>query len=89
MITEWFISIGMGIAEWAVGLFGTADPPAYLTSLTTWLGTIINGASGFGAWVPWPFALLVAGVSLTLWLAGFVIKGIRWLIGLIPTMGGG
>lgn len=89
MIPEWFMGLGVGIAEWFLSLFGTGEPPEFLSQLSTWLGGLISAASGFGAWVPWAFALTVATIVVSLWLLGFVVKGVRWLIGLIPTMGGG
>ena len=89
MITEWIMNLGIGIAEWFISLFGTEPPPEWISSITTWLGQLMGSVSGLGAWLPWGIAITVAGVVLALWLAGFVIKGLRWVLGLIPTMGGG
>lgn len=89
MITEWLIGLGVAVAEWFLSLFGTSDPPEWLVTLSDWLGALVGSASGLGVWIPWGLAFGVAGTVLALWLSGFLIKGVRWLIGLIPTMGGG
>lgn len=89
MIIEWFISIGTHISDWAVGLFGTADAPAYLTTIASFVNGLMTSAAGLGAWVPWAFVIVVAGINLALWGVGLGVKAVRWIIGLIPTMGGG
>lgn len=89
MITEWFISIGQAIADWFLGLLGTADAPDYITSVGTFIGGILSSAQGLGAWIPWALVIVVAGINLALWLTGFGVKALRWLVGLLPTMGGG
>ena len=89
MITEWIMSIGVSIAEWFISLFGTGEPPEWLSTITTWLGTLMASVVGLGAWVPWGLLITVSTGVFAVWLIGFLVKGVRWLIGLIPTMGGG
>lgn len=89
MITEWIINLGIALADWFVSLLGTDDPPEWLNTLATWLGGLVASASGLGVWIPWALGFGVSGIVLALWLSGFLIKGVRWLVGLIPTMGGG
>lgn len=89
MITSWFISMGTGIADWFIGLFGTADPPDFIVQATSFVGTLLQSAAGLGAWIPWAVVLTVAAINFALWATGFGVKALRWLVGLFPTMGGG
>lgn len=88
MITEWFLSLFQVVVDWFAGLFPTDDPPAFIGGVTGFLHTIVDGAAGLGAWVPWAYLGLVGGILLTLWLATVSVKGIRWLWGLTPFSGG-
>ena len=89
MITEWFVSLGTGTVGWFLSLFGTADPPAFITAVGTFIAGILESAAGLGAWIPWALVLTIAGVNLALWGIGLTVRVVRWLVGLIPTMGGG
>lgn len=90
MITLFFIHLGGAIADWFLSLF-PADfvVPDWFANFSDMVNPIFANAYGLGAWIPWPFVLIVVGFILTLWFTGLVIKFVRWLIGLIPTMGGG
>jgi hypothetical protein len=89
VIIEWFIGLGGTAADWVLGLFGTDAPPEWLATVATFVNSQLAAAAGLGAWIPWDFAILVAGAVLTLWGTGLAIKFFRWVLGLIPTMGGG
>ena len=89
MITQFFMGIGQSVADWFLGLFGTGEPPAWLSEVGGFVASLLASVSGLGAWVPWAFAITVAGVVSAVWLSGFLLKAVRWLVGLIPTMGGG
>jgi hypothetical protein len=89
MISDFFIGLWSGFMDWGLGLFGTSDPPAYLTTVTTFISGLLQSAQGLGVWVPWVLVLSIAGINIGLWLVFTVVKGARWVLGLIPTMGGG
>jgi hypothetical protein len=89
MITAWFLSVFTGLLDWVIGLFGTADPPAYLSTVSTFVVGLIDSVQGLGVWIPWAFMLVVAGINLTLWAVFLGVKALRWVIGILPTMGGG
>lgn len=89
MIIEWLYSLVPGLEDWFLGLFGPADIPDWLGNVSDFLASMINSAAGLGAWVPWAFVIGVSGTLLGVWLIGLLIRVVRWLIGLIPTMGGG
>lgn len=90
MITQWFLDMGVGMAGWFLDLFpADFEVPDWFLGFTAIVNQIFSNAVGLGAWVPWPLVLLVVGFIFTVWGAGLLIKFVRWLIGLIPTMGGG
>jgi hypothetical protein len=89
VITDWIIGLASGFVGWVMGFLGTADPPAFVSTVATFIGTLLTSVAGLGAWVPWPLVLAVAGANLGLWVVFALVKGIRWVVGLIPTMGGG
>lgn len=88
MITEFFLSIFAGVAEWFIGLFGTAAPPAWITDLTGFFTDLGARTAGLGAWIPWPVFGTVAMAVFGLWAGFWIVKGIRWFWGLTPFSGG-
>lgn len=90
MITDFFITVGTGFMGWILDMFpADFEVPDWLVGFATMVNEIFANAVGLGAWVPWPFVLLVVGSIVAVWVVGLVIKFARWLLGLIPTMGGG
>ena len=89
MIAEWFINLASSASTWFLGLFGTADPPAFIATVGTFVSGLLVKASGLGAWIPWRVVIGVAGVCLALFATGLGLKAVRWIIGIIPGMGGG
>lgn len=90
MIVSFFLDVALGLAGWVLDMFpADFEVPEWLTGFAVLVNEIFGNAVGMGAWVPWPFVLLVIGSVLTMWAIGFGIKFARWLIGLVPTMGGG
>ena len=88
MITEALLNLFGGIADWFLGLFGTAAPPAWITDTAAGILGFITAGAGLGVWIPWSTFGIVALVVLFVWTSGFWLKVFRWLLGLIPTMGG-
>lgn len=89
MIVSGFIGLFAGLQTWFVSLFGTDPPPAWMGTAGQFLGSLIQSARGLGPWVPWTLILTIAAFNLTLWAAFLAIKVARWVLGLVPTMGGG
>lgn len=90
MITEWFIQLGMGFAQWFVGLV-PADAiavPDVVADLDTQVNGFISGFGSLGAWVPWVVVLSCAGIAIAIWGALWLVKGIAWIWGQIPVIGG-
>lgn len=88
MITEWFLELMGGIAEWFMSLFGSQDPPAWMTGVGSFVGDLAGRASGLGAWFPFTLFGIVAGTCFALWLTFWIVKGVRWVWGLTPFSGG-
>jgi len=90
MIVDFFIDLWRNISAWMLSVF-PADfaLPDWFTGFVGTLNTFIANGANLGAWVPWAVIFTVVLACLGLWVGGFGIKAIRWLIGLIPTMGGG
>ena len=88
MIVEWFLDLMAGISDWFMGLFGTDEPPAWLSGIGGFIGQLVERASGLGAWFPFVLFGAVAGTCLALWLTFWIVKGIRWVWGLTPFSGG-
>ena len=89
MITEFFIGLWDTIAVWFLGFFSSDNLPAWFLQFGDLISNLLASSAGMGAWLDWAFAIAVVVTVLTLWVVGFAVKTVRWLLGLIPTMGGG
>ncbi len=89
MIVEFFIGLWDTIATAVLGLMPKDPAPDFLVNADGVLNTLLQSIQGMGAWVDIPFAITVVTAVLGAWLVGATVKIVRWLIGLIPTMGGG
>lgn len=89
MVIEWLYSLLDGMAQWFLQQF-PADPQviSFIRDAAGVIQGALTNAQGLGAWVDWAYLILVFGIVTGVWLIGILIKVIRWLIGLIPTMGG-
>lgn len=83
------MSLWAGFVEWVMSLFGEVELPEWFLGGVEFVTGIINAGAGLGVWVAWPILLSAVGLTFVLWSGGFVLKFARWLLGLIPTMGGG
>lgn len=90
MITLWFMTVGEHIANFFLGLFpADFEVPEWFIGAAGLMNELFANAVGLGAWVPWQALLLIITFVIGLWSVGLVIKVVRWLVGIIPTMGGG
>lgn len=88
MITEWFMSIGLSIAQWFLGLFGDDPAPDWLTGFSGFIADMFDRVSGLGAWFPFVIFGAAVAANFSLWIVLWSVKGIRWLWGLTPFSGG-
>ena len=89
MIIEWFLTVFSHIQVFFIESFGTSAPPVWMGTVGTFVGSLLTSARGLGAWVPWTLILSIAAFNLALWAVFLAIKIARWLLGLVPAMGGG
>lgn len=89
MIIEWLLDVALSVVEWVIGLFGQDAPPDWLGQIAGLLGTLFAAVAGLGVWVPWALVITVFGGLMLLWLTGFLIKGVRWLLSWVPVLWGG
>lgn len=88
MIPEWLMDIWVGFTEWVLTLFGEDAPPSWLLNVGPFMTDVLQKASGLGAWFPFQVFGAVASFIAALWLAFWLIKGVRWLYGFTPFAGG-
>lgn len=89
MITEFFITLSATIADWFMGLFPEWNVPPEVAGFDNTVNGFIDDFSGLGVWAPWPLLISIAGIAIIAFTIQLTVKAARWLIGLIPTMGGG
>lgn len=90
MISDFFIDAGAGLVGWFFSWFPTGwKLPDWVTSMMTYVAQFVNNAVNLGVWIPWAIIFTVTSAVLAFWLVGMAIRALRWLLGLIPTMGGG
>jgi hypothetical protein len=89
VITQWFIDLGQGFIGWALSLLPQGPPPAWIGDFRGRLGSLLAGIDGMGAWLDWSFALVVVLAVVGAWAVVLTVRAVRWLVGWIPTMGGG
>ena len=88
MITEFFLTLAGLLQEWFVGLFGTDDPPEWMSAPVEFFADLAVRVSGLGAWFPLPLLGIICAGLLAIWAGFWIVKGIRWLWGLTPLSGG-
>lgn len=88
MIVEWFASLGVTVATFVLSWFDGIEVPTWLDDFAGIIAQVIAGGAGMGAWIPWALLWSVLAAVFALWLIGFTVKGVRWLVGWLPTMGG-
>lgn len=88
MISEWFIGLINTVATWFLGLFPEWEAPAEIVNFDATLNGFTSSFSGLGVWVPWSLLVVCVGIAIAAYLVGITVRGARWVLGLVPTMGG-
>jgi hypothetical protein len=89
VLTQWFLDLAAGFYGWALSLLPSGPPPAWIVGFRARLGDVLDGLDGMGSWLDWSFALTVVLAVVGAWAVVLVVRAVRWLVGWIPTMGGG
>jgi len=90
VISEWFLGLATMIGAWFVGLVPAEglEPPAEVWGLDATISGFLAPFSGLSVWVPWALVFFCAGMALLVWGVGWGVKGIAWLWGQVPVVGG-
>lgn len=88
MIVEWLWGIATGFAGWVLSWFDGFELPDWWFTFSDVIAQVVASAVGMGAWVPWEVLFAVIGILVGTYALLISIKGARWLVGWIPTMGG-
>ena len=87
MITEWFIELGLMLAEWLLGLLAF-ELPTWFTDSEGLLVDLSAQVGGLGVWIPWSVMTAVALTVIGNWLLVYVVKIVKQLLAHIPQIGG-
>lgn len=87
MITEFFIGIGVWIAEFILGLFDF-DLPDFFTEPPTVVQDLGGMVASLGVWVPWGVLSSAVFWVFALWVIFFLVKLVRQLVAHVPQVGG-
>lgn len=86
MIIEWLFSLW---ADISIGFMGMLPPIEGVDETKVGIGNILGpvaaGLTGLGGWIPWDVVNLLLPISVGLYLAGFVLRGVK---AFIPTISG-
>jgi hypothetical protein len=88
MIVHWVM---VAIADFvsAIGsLLTVPSPPAFLSSLPGWIGTVGGYVANTGVWLPWSLAAAVGSAYAAILGVGLAIKLVRIAASFV-TLGGG
>ena len=89
MVVDFFLEVFMKLQVFFIELMGKTDPPPWAGTVGVFIGGLLQSAKGLGAWIPWTLVITVATFNLSVWGLFLILRGIRWVVGLFPTMGGG
>lgn len=89
MIFEWLLGLLDGLADFGLGLTDGLEVPDWLDGFAGLFADVAAACYGLGAWVPWWLVIGAVTATFSIWSVGLLVKAVRWLVGWIPTMGGG
>jgi len=90
MVSDFFMGLGEQLITWALGLWPVGFTlPEWFLGFAGLVSQVLTGAVGMGVWIPWASIFTVVGATFALWGIGLLLKFARWVVGLVPTMGGG
>lgn len=88
MITEWIVTVALGIAQWFGTLFPTFDLPDWFTNLGSSINGLFANVQGFAPFVDWGAIAAIAAVPMALWAGGLLFKLARFVLSHVPFFGG-
>lgn len=88
MVTDALIEWLTTVVVFILGGVPQVDPPGWLLSTSSAVGTVYGYADSMGAWFPVNLTVTVVGSILAAWGIGFAVKVIR-IVASFFTAGGG
>lgn len=89
MITAAFEKAWAGFLSWFLGLWPAYTLPDWVQHPTDKISTALSSFAGFGVWIDWTLLVTVVTAVVAAYVLQLTIRLARWLLGLVPTMGGG
>lgn len=89
MISQYFITLGVGLVGWMGTLFPGWDPPDWMTGTPQMLLEFLNTFQGLGVWVDWTALGICSSAVIGVYGTGFAIRLTRAIVAHIPFIGGG
>lgn len=89
MITEWLISLGLGVVTWIATLFPEWEIPEWVTENQQTSVQLLQSYEGLGVWVDWNALGVAIVATTTVYGVGLSVRGIRAALAHIPQFGGG
>lgn len=88
MIVEWFVSLASGFVGWLATLFPVLDLPPELVNADEGFNQVMALGDGLGAFVNWTVVGILAGIPITIWIGGLLLRAARVGLSHIPFFGG-
>lgn len=89
MITGFLMSLASGIVSWLLSLWPSWSLPSWMTDTSSSIGSLLTQFASMGVWLNWALTVSVVGAVLAAYIFNLTVRGLRWILGLFPTMGGG
>ena len=88
MITDAILQFITDIFDWLLGTLPHVEVPTWLSSVSSFAGTVFGYANSMGVWFPSALVFTVVGTLLGVWLISYGIHVLRMIVSLFSGGGG-
>lgn len=89
MITEWFLALVSGFADWVLSLLPSfTQAEGVIVTPANWVASFLAGGASLGGWLPWPTIAVAFPIVVGLYISIFLLKILRQLVAHLPQIGG-
>ena len=89
MISEFFLGLWQNVVSWFLGLLpNMTDAAGMVVTARNWISSMIASGSALGVWIPWDVIAVALPLTLTIYIAIFVLKIVKNLWAMVPAIGG-